>query len=436
VQLGLTRNVGIVLPKLHPQQREFVNDPHRIVVAACGTKTGKTFGLSVWMIREAWNSYQSLNWWCAPTLRQARTAYNLIGRLLPPEKTGLWKTNRNEMTFTFLRRDGTEHSVIEMRSADNPNSLRGEGVKAAVVDEAAIWSLDSFTSVWTTLTRTKGKLRIISTPKGRNWFYYEWLKGSPNNPKHTDYAEYASYQLPTSSSPYVDPAMIEAARLNLPADTFRQEYLAMFLDESAGVFRNITACQTATLYDRPMVGRRYVIGIDWAKHHDYTVMIVGDMDTHAVCKIERYNDIDWNSNIDRALRLAREWNMAHVMMDSTGIGDVPFDLMAGAYPFTNGYNIATNFDKVALIQKLQFALERKEIHTPLPREQNTSEQRALAAVLEEELRTYSYTMSGTGKYIFSAPEGMFDDTVIALALVNWMFSEIPQHYKARQVQGV
>jgi phage terminase large subunit-like protein len=165
------------LPPLHPQQSDFVNDPTRIVVAACGTKTGKTFGLCIWLLRHAWNNYQSLNWWAAPTLRQARIAFNTIGRWLPPVSSGRIRVNRNEMVYTLLRSDGSVHSIIEFRSADNPDSLRGEGVHAAVVDEAGYWSRDSYISIWTTLTRTRGKLRVISTPKGRNWFYEEWMKG-------------------------------------------------------------------------------------------------------------------------------------------------------------------------------------------------------------------------------------------------------------------
>jgi hypothetical protein len=38
--------VRLVLPKLHPAQALVVNDPHRIVVAAMGSKWGKTYGMS------------------------------------------------------------------------------------------------------------------------------------------------------------------------------------------------------------------------------------------------------------------------------------------------------------------------------------------------------------------------------------------------------
>src|SRR5512139_2667769 len=100
------RKVHLTLPPLHPQQAEFVNDPHRIVVAACGTKTGKTFGLSIWMALNAWNTYQSLNWWCAPTYRQAKIAFKLIGNLLPTYDQRRVRTSRTDLVYELLRADG------------------------------------------------------------------------------------------------------------------------------------------------------------------------------------------------------------------------------------------------------------------------------------------------------------------------------------------
>jgi hypothetical protein len=409
-----------------------VKDQSRIVVTTAGTKTGKTFGLCLWLLENAWNTPQSLCWWTAPTLRQARIAYNYIGRWLPPHRV---RANRTELAYYLLKSDGSIYSTIEFRSADNPESIRGDGVHFAVIDEAAYWKRDSYISVQTTLTRTRGKLRIISTPKGRNWFYEEWYKGWKDNPKRDP--EYSSHALPTSSNPFIDPAMIEYARRNMPAESFRQEYLAEFLDESAGVFKGIRDCATSQLYDKPLPGHRYGIGIDWAKHEDYTVFTIGDLATRDIVHIQRYNDVDWNVNIDRAIRLAKLWNNAMVLMDSTGVGDVPFDTMRSVYPFTYGYSISTNERKKQLVQKLQFAIERKEIGIPDPQiHRDQAQRKQLSDTLIEELQMYSYRVTGMGVMQFSAPEGRHDDMVISLALANWIMCEQPQHMRARQVAGV
>lgn len=428
------KTVKLLLPALHPRQSQFVNDSHRIVVATCGSKTGKTFGMSIWLARHAWNNYQSVNWYCAPTLRQARTAFDLIGLFLPQNRV---KVNRNEMTYTLVRSDGRRHSIIEFRSADNPSSLRGEGVHACVVDEAAYWSRASYESIWTTLTRTKGLLRVISTPKGRNWFYEEWCKGSSEYAAlHSKFPQYQSYKLPTSCNPFIDADIIAQFKATMPEDVFRQEIEAEFLDESAGVFRNITNCQTAQLYDSPQAGHRYVVGADLAKHHDFTVFVVGDVATRKVVHISRFNETDWTLNVNRLRSLANRWNNAWVLLDSTGVGDVIYDELASVYPNTAGFSISTNAAKAALIQKLQLALEQGDIGIPKPGFQNTAQQKELAQVMDDELRQYSYHMSAQGKFQFSAPDGFHDDAVIGLALMNWQMSTPVDHYRARQVQGV
>jgi hypothetical protein len=402
--------------------------------------THNTFGLCIWLLQQAWNRPQSLNWWAAPTLRQSRIAFNTIGRWLPPLSSGRVRVNRNEMVYSLLKADGSVYSTIEFRSADNPDSLRGEGVHAAVIDEAGYWSQASFVSIWTTLTRTRGKLRIISTPKGRTWFWTEWMKGWDGKgcveSLRKKHPEYKSYQLSTESNPYIPRESIEEARNNLPDDVFRQEYMAEFLDESAGVFRNIRGCRVSEIIVKPVAGRRYVIGIDWAKHEDYTVMIVVDVLKKHVVHIERYKDIDWNVNVLRAIQNAKVWNNAVLIVDSTGVGDVPFDNIKAVYPSVIGYSIFNNAEKTALIQRLQFAFERGEIGIPNPPDQSRAEYRAVAEILDYELQTYGYKMSAQGKFIFSAPDSFHDDCVIALALANWLITEAPFTYRASQVPGV
>ena len=394
--------------------------------------THNTMGLSIWLLRHAWNNHQSVNWWAAPTLAQSKFAFDYIGRWLPPYR---YRVNRAEMAYYLIRSDGSVHSTIQFKSADNPDSLRGAGVNAAVVDEAGYWARDSFISIQTTLTQRQGLLRIISTPKGRNWFYDEWRKGCEDNPKRDPL--YASYRLSTASNPYVPRESIEYAQRNMPADAFRQEYLAEFLDESAGVFRNIMENAKSQLYDKPLVGHRYAIGVDWAKHNDYTVFVVGDMATREVVWMERYNDVGWDINIDRCVRLAKRWNNAAVLMDSTGVGDVPFDLMSSVYGQTYGYSISTNAAKKALIQKLQLALERNEISIPDRNIHHSDPDKyKKAETLIEELQMYEYRITPAGIMQFSAPEGYHDDCVIALGLLNWQLAEQPFVYRYSQRAGV
>src|SRR6185312_2006708 len=158
--------VTISLPPTHPLQGEFVNafdsDPDlRFAVGACGTKFGKTYGCSIRLVKQAWDNKGSLNWWVAPSYSQSKIAYNLVKRLLPKDTYAEQKT---DLRLVLLEPDGAEHSAIEFKSGDDPDKLRGFAVNFFVVDEAARISWESFVSVLTTVTQTRGKGIIISTP--------------------------------------------------------------------------------------------------------------------------------------------------------------------------------------------------------------------------------------------------------------------------------
>lgn len=442
--------VRLWLPWLHPAQAEFVNDQSRFVVAACGTKTGKTFGLANWIVQQAWNREQALVWWCAPTYKQAQIAFKHIGLLLPPGRYRK-RSSAGEMVYELLYTDGRVRSIIDFRSAERPESLRGEGVHAAVIDEAGYWKLDSYVSVMTTLTRTAGKLRIISTPKGRNWFFDIWSQGwcfrckmskqkcpcTDNKKVETSLGQlvplqYSSYQLPTSANPVVPRAAIEEARRILTEKQFQQEYLAEFLPDGAGVFTNVVKCQKCKLLEAPLPGRRYVLAIDWAKQEDYTVLTVMDLDTRKVVYIDRFTGLDWNVSIDKAIRCAKFWNRAAVIMDANNMGDTILDQFKAVYPMAEGY-VFTSASKTALVQRLQLALERQEIQLPVTQGNTEPYQDELAKTLESELMTFSSTITKTGRFQFSAPEGYYDDMVISLALATAKVLEDPLVYRFDQV---
>jgi phage terminase large subunit-like protein len=63
-------------------------------------------------------------------------------------------------------------AVIWFKSGDKPDSLYGEDVYAAVIDEASRFKEEAYIAIRTTLTYTKGPIRIIGNVRGRkNWFF-------------------------------------------------------------------------------------------------------------------------------------------------------------------------------------------------------------------------------------------------------------------------
>jgi len=294
--------------------------------------------------------------------------------------------------------------IIDMWSLDTPDSTRGRKYARVIMDEAAM--VHDLENAWQavirpTLTDLKGDMFMPSTPKGRNFFWRAFIMGQSE-----DYPDWASWQMPTSDNPYIDPEEIEAARLQLPDRVFRQEYLAEFIEDSGGVFRMVAeAVDVGRIANiEPTAGQQYYLGVDLARVEDFTVLAVLD-NTGRQVYFERFNEISWERQIATIERVANKYQ-AHVLLDSTGVGDPIFEALRGKGISVEGYQF-TNQSKERLINGLALSLENSELRLmDIPTQTN-------------ELMAYQYELTPSRNVRMNAPAGMHDDTVIALGLAAW-----------------
>ncbi len=306
-------------------------------------------------------------------------------------------------------------------SADNPDNIRGFGFQGVVIDEAAAIPADVWHYVLRpTIAQTLGWAVFVSTPKGHNWFYDLFTRGM--DPGETDYA---SLSFPSKASPYFPAKEWEEARRTLPEDVFRQEYMAEFLEDSAGVFRGIEGClfePAALSMEQGVPSRNVVIGCDVAKHTDWTVLIAMDAETGRCFAIERFNHLDWPIQKERILAFARK-HRGRLVLDASGVGDPIFDDLKRVYADIEGFKF-TAHSKTELVQRLIVAVEQRKVSWPEIRrgfEQKAAEIAKECSdwgVLTNEMRRYEYQISPSGGITYSAPAGYHDDCVMALALAN------------------
>ena len=287
---------------------------------------------------------------------------------------------------------------IGVRSADNPDSLRGEGLDYVVFDEVAFVKEAAWAeAIRPALSDRKGRALFISTPKGRNWFWRLWQAGQ------ADGDEWAAWQFATVDNPYIDPAEVEAARTQLPERVFRQEYLAEFIDDGAGVFRRVMDCTGAVEIDAALPGHNYVIGVDWAKTNDFTVLTVLDIDTREVVHIDRFNQIDYAVQRGRLQGLAGRFNPTVIIAERNSIGEPNIEMLQRAGLPVQGFT-TTNASKQAIIEGLVVAFENGDISIPADPD------------LIAELQAYEMGRRPGGAVVYNAPAGLHDDMVMSLAL--------------------
>lgn len=196
----------------------------RFVINVCGRRFGKTHLACLKLIEEAVNNPGSISWYIAPTYRQAeQIAWQKLKDLLPRS----YIAAKNE---TDLRIEFVNGSILALRGADNPDSLRGVGLDFVVLDECAF--MDK--SVWTEVIRPAladrmGRALFISTPSGFNWIYDLYIDAAGRE-------DWARFTFTTAEGGNVPLAEIEAAKAELDDRTFRQEYEASFENLTGRVY--------------------------------------------------------------------------------------------------------------------------------------------------------------------------------------------------------
>jgi len=367
----------------------------RFRTVCCGRRFGKTLSCAAEIIDCGGGVAGGDYAWIAPTYGIADRGIDAFKKISPGfvEFSGRMPT-----VGKFEGAKGPAR--VFFLSADNPDSIRGFGFQGAVLDEASYIPVDVWNYVLRpTLSQTLGWAIFISTPKGRNWFYDMHSRGTAGE------KGFRSFTFPSSVSPYFPSTEWEAAKETLPSDVFRQEYMAEFLEDSAGVFRGVKMCVFPDSEVPMKTAGRVSIGCDLAKHTDYTVLIAMDATTGGCLEIERFNHLDWPVQQKRIIEFTKKWR-GTLTMDATGVGDPVYDALARELPDITPIKL-TMQSKKELIQGLMLAIEKREIGWPASWE-----------VLTSELERYEYEIGPTGNISYNAPGGYHDDCVIALAMAQ------------------
>lgn len=291
---------------------------------------------------------------------------------------------------------------LAVYSADNADSIRGEAFHLVIVDEAAQVDEETINDVITpTLADYDGELLCFGTPRGKNWFYQRFTEGQEVG------AEWASWQVPTSANPI--PAIqraFEMARRTLPERTFRQEFLAQFVDDGGEVFRNTRACAVANPQEAAVQDHSYIIGVDWAKHVDFNVFAVFDIGEQSLVYVDRSQSVDYSIQAMRLRALWERFDYPVIVAETNSMGEAIIDqLNHDGIPVSRF--TTTNATKQAIIETLAVGFEQKTISI------------IDDPVVIRELEAYTLVKLPSGLIRYSAPAGWHDDCVMALAFAYW-----------------
>lgn len=211
---------------LHANQKIVWDSQARFKVVVAGRRWGKTTLAVYYLVLKALECQDPLEWvyYVAPTFQQAKDV--VWTTLLSVAHPVIKSLRSNEGIVELV--NGVR---IGIKGSDRPDTMRGVGLYFCVIDEMA----DMKPSVWEeilrpALTKSKGHVVFIGTPKGRNHF---WQLCED----HANDDDWEIFHFKTIDNPYLDPEEIEEARKTMSSQAYRQEYEASFESGGGDVFR-------------------------------------------------------------------------------------------------------------------------------------------------------------------------------------------------------
>lgn len=376
----------------HPGQRDVFASDARFKIIACGRRWGKTDLAAKWLARQALAPDTERCWWVGPGYEVVDPGWRAVKDTLPDAVITDRKLSKP------YQLDLVNGTTIGFRTTTSDSNV-GVGLDALVIDEAAQVSKQRWQrDLRPTLSDTLGEMVAISTPRGRNWFHDWYQRGQSTD---QEYADVDSWSAPTTDNPHVPDSEVADAERELPERIYRQEYRAEFIDDAGGVFEQVRDRIVADYDYRETNGTDpYTIGVDFARHEDYTVIVVLDDDQRLV-DFKRLRETTWPA-IQTAIESKYQRYGGRAFVDATRDNKIIADLE------TAGVDVEpvtfSSQKKRDLIENLITAVENEALTIPdIP-------------ALITELQLFEYDTTRAGNVRYHAPEGHHDDCVDALAL--------------------
>lgn len=370
--------------------------------------------------------------WIAPIYEQARIGMDYFRPILPPDPHTKFRETKMRVT---LPRINTE---IQFWHTRDPISLEGGGIHGNIFDEAAKCDPAAIDSANTTVTFTDGPQMYISTPFGKNHFFNACMEAK----QHMEWAlrngklpDRAFITARTIDNPFIKPEVVLRAKQSMSDRLFRQYYLAEFIDDGS-TFIGFRDCVRGMQLDIQGAiqfwkagdagEHEVIIGVDWAKKSDYTVMMALTIDEGKprVVGVLRFTDLGYVDALKELYGFCRNFKSIRLIKhDKTGVGEAIDDMLA-QMPFPYEGIIFTNKSKSAMVNQLMLTFETRDIILP-----NWVD-------MINELEMFEVKTSDSGNFRYSAPTGMHDDIVCALMIANSAVKEYTSDFKLRFMEDL
>jgi hypothetical protein len=268
-----------------------------------------------------------------------------------------------------------------------------------IIDEAGqVRDLEAaWASVQPMLAIRGGAAWIISTPTGAGTY----LHGLFEKGRGLFRGHWRSWQTTSGCNPFLPASAIETAKADLSERAYQQEYESAWISWEGGVFTRIREA----LLDGAPQGKAGIIGVDWAGSSgggDFTSFCVLS-DCGHILELVRLRGEPFVQQRAKLRGLWERHGRPPILAEQNGMGVVVnSDLRADGVPVLDW--TTSNASKTQIVSALVQGFETGAIRIPNDE------------FLLGELGSFQCTPLAGGQFRYSAPPGLHDDYVMALAI--------------------
>lgn len=390
----------------YPYQEDFLLDNSKRIVFLSGRQVGKS---TITAIRTLWYAFVNndvLALVIATNKNQAKMMIDKIKRWI--SKNPILYYGSSSTTYEIRLFNGSK--IIALPSS--PDSIRGFTANMVIVDEAAFVDEEIYVAIEPTLMSTNGTLILLGTPSNRSGrFWYAW--NSPQWSKH----HATSFDNPLNlKSSWID----DFRNSHTEAD-YRREILGEFVSDES-LFFDLDAVRNVAVgkvIDNPREGWEYYAGVDIARTHDDTCLVVIGINpsTDKIYMHKYY--LSSKSTIPQTARwildILRDWKPVMLAIDTNGIGVSVYDILA---EHINNTELSTE-----LVPTPMSKSNRMNVYNML---KQTIEQGNIVLLNDENMikqfSTYTTAVHKDGRIEVAKGKHAKDDIVDALALAVYAYA--------------
>ncbi len=320
--------ITIQKPKLADYQERILYDKARITITEASTKCGKTHSHIWWLFEQAHgdNVDNQNYWWIAPTYKQADIAFNRMKEKVI--HTGLYGINLSKRHIKTPK-----GSCIVFLSAEDPENLYGENVYAAVMDEATRCRPEAWHALRSTLTFTKGPVKMIGNYKGSaNWVHQ--LKNKTENDPNYAYFRINAYDAVDAGILSLEE--VEDAKKSLPSNVFKNLYLAEDGDQEDQLIKNDAIKDVFFNENITGTGEKYISAdIAFEGSDSFVIGLWDGLILEEIRIIDKSTGSDVYNEIKK-MKVHNAVRGSNVIYDADGVGGFLSGFLKDAIPFHNG----------------------------------------------------------------------------------------------------